>query len=83
MKVARVDEGFGLNVEFHAPGPAQRHCIAATWNANYYELASVHSDVQNAQPTVYEGEYSYMIDTIDEYGHVAVSDCPSLGVEYD
>lgn len=83
MKVARVDKGFGLNVEFHAPGPAQRHCTAVTWNANYYELALVHSDVQNTQPTVYEGECSDMIDTIDEYGHVAMSDGPGLGVEYD
>ncbi|MFB6308195.1 MAG: mandelate racemase family protein [Haloarculaceae archaeon] len=83
MKLASVAEGFGLDVEFHAPGPAQRHCIAATRNANYYELALVHPDCQNTQPPVYEGDYSDMIDTIDDEGTVGVPDGPGLGVEYD
>ncbi|WP_248904776.1 mandelate racemase family protein [Halocatena marina] len=83
MKIARVAEGFGVDVEFHAPGPAQRHCIAATRNSNYYELALVHPDCQNTQPPVYSGGYSDMIDTIDENGTVAVPDGPGLGVEYD
>jgi len=42
MKTAHMAESFGLDVEFHAPGPAQRHCIAATRNSSYYELALVH-----------------------------------------
>lgn len=83
MKVARVAEGFGIDVEFHAPGPAQRHCIAATRNTNYYEMALVHPDTQNTQPPIYKGEYSDMIDTIDDRGHVTVPDGPGLGVEYD
>jgi len=83
MKVAHVAEGFGIDVEFHAPGPAQRHCIAATRNSNYYEMALVHPDTQNTQPPIYEGEYSDMIDTVDENGHVEVPDGPGLGVEYD
>nr|WP_311173472.1 enolase C-terminal domain-like protein [Halobellus sp. ZY16] len=83
MKIARVAEGFGTDVEFHAPGPAQRHCIAATRNANYYELALVHPDAPNTQPPVYEGEYSDMIDTIDNDGTVSVPIGPGLGVEYD
>jgi L-alanine-DL-glutamate epimerase-like enolase superfamily enzyme len=83
MKRARIAEGFGLDVEFHAPGPAQRHCIAATRNANYYELALVHPDCDNTQPPVYEGEYSDLIDTIDENGRVSVPDGPGLGVDYD
>lgn len=82
MKIARVAEGFGVDVEFHAPGPAQRHCIAATRNSNYYELALVHPDCQNTQPPVYD-TYSDMIDTIDEDGTVPVPDGPGLGVEYD
>ena len=83
MKRARVAEGHGIDVEFHAPGPAQRHCIAATRNTNYYELALVHPDAPNTQPPVYEGDYSDMIDTIDDDGTVEVPDGPGLGVDYD
>jgi len=83
MKIARMTEAFGLDVEFHAPGPAQRHCMAATRNTNYYELALVHPEVDNPIPPVYEGGYSDMIDTIDDDGTVAVPDGPGLGVEYD
>jgi L-alanine-DL-glutamate epimerase-like enolase superfamily enzyme len=83
MKRARIAEGHGLDVEFHAPGPAQRHCIAATRNTNYYELALVHPDVDNTQPPVYEGGYSDLIDTIDDDGTVRVPDGPGLGVDYD
>jgi len=83
MKLARVAEGFGLDVEFHAPGPAQRHCIAATRNANYYELALVGPDCPNTQPPVYEGDYSDMLDTVDGDGTVPVPDGPGLGVSYD
>ncbi|WP_331236482.1 enolase C-terminal domain-like protein [Natronorarus salvus] len=83
MKRTRVAEGLGLDVEFHAPGPAQRHCIAATRNANYYELALVHPDCANTQPPVYEGEYSDQLDAISSNGTVPVPDGPGLGVEYD
>jgi len=83
MKIAHAAEGFGLDVEFHAPGPAQRHCIAATRNANYYELALVHPDCQNTQPPVYDGEYSDLLDTVDDDGTVPVPDDPGLGVDYD
>ena len=83
MKVARMAEAFGLDVEFHAPGPAQRHCMAATRNTNYYEMALVHPECQNTQPPVYEGGYSDMIDAVDDDGTVPVPDGPGLGVEYD
>lgn len=83
IKIARVAEGFGLDVEYHAPGPAQRHCLAATRNANYYELALVHPDVQNPVPPVYTGGYSDLIETVDSEGMVSVPDGPGLGVEYD
>jgi L-alanine-DL-glutamate epimerase-like enolase superfamily enzyme len=83
MKIARVAEGFGTDVEFHAPGPAQRHCIAAVRNTNYYELALVHPDCENTQPPVYEGGYSDMIDAVSSDGTVSVPDGPGLGVEYD
>ncbi|AUV80360.1 mandelate racemase [Salinigranum rubrum] len=83
MKVAHMAEGFGLDVEFHAPGPAQRHCIAATRNANYYEMALVHPIAQNTPPPVYKGDYSDMFDAIDDDGTVPVPDDPGLGVDYD
>lgn len=83
MKIARMTEGFGLDVEFHAPGPAQRHCIAATRNANYYEMALVHPECQNTPPPVYEGGYSDFIDTVDDKGTVSVPTDPGLGVSYD
>lgn len=82
MKIARMAEAFGVDVEFHAPGPAQRHCIAATRNANYYELALVHPEVQNTQPPVYKGEYSDLLEDIED-GTVSVPDGAGLGVEYD
>ena len=84
MKVARMAEGFGLDCEFHASGPAQRHCIAATRNANYYELALVHPDCENTPPPVYEGEYTDgLADAIDDEGTVPVPAGPGLGVRYD
>jgi L-alanine-DL-glutamate epimerase-like enolase superfamily enzyme len=83
MKRVAIAEGFGLDVEFHAPGPAHRHCIAATRNTNYYEMALVHPDCSNTPPPVYEGDYSDSIDTVDEDGTVGVPDGPGLGVEYD
>ncbi|ADB61697.1 Mandelate racemase/muconate lactonizing protein [Haloterrigena turkmenica DSM 5511] len=83
MKVVHMAEAFGLDVEFHAPGPAHRHCIAATRNTNYYELALVHPDCDNTTPPIYEGGYSDQLDAIDENGRVEVPDGPGLGVDYN
>jgi L-alanine-DL-glutamate epimerase-like enolase superfamily enzyme len=83
MKIARAAESFGLDVEFHAPGPAQRQCIAATRNANYYEMALVGPKCENTQPPVYLGDYVDQLETIDSEGTVPVPDGPGLGVEYD
>jgi len=83
MKVAHVAEGFGLDVELHAPGPAQRHCIAATRNTNYYEMALVHPDCANTVPPIYAGEYDDRLDSVDENGTVPVPHDPGLGVDYD
>ncbi|NUC70991.1 mandelate racemase [Haloterrigena sp. SYSU A558-1] len=83
MKVVHMAEAFGLDVEFHAPGPAHRHCIAATRNTNYYELALVHPDCDNTTPPLYEGGYSDQLEAIDENGRVEVPDGPGLGVDYD
>ncbi|GGJ01647.1 galactonate dehydratase [Halobellus salinus] len=82
-KLAHVAEGFGLDVEYHAPGPAQRHLMAATRNSNYYELALVHPNARNPIPPVYKGDYNDQIDAIDDEGTVPVPDDPGLGVDYD
>ncbi|MFC7018777.1 MULTISPECIES: enolase C-terminal domain-like protein [Haloarcula] len=83
MKVANVAEGFGLDVEYHAPGPAQRQVMAATRNSNYYEMALLHPEVENPVPPVYKGDYSDTFDSIDDEGTVPVPDGPGLGVDYD
>ena len=82
MKVAHAAEGFGLDVEIHAPGPAQRHCLAAIRNANYYELGLVHPKAPSSSPPFYTN-YSDDLDAIDENGHVPIPDGPGLGVEID
>jgi L-alanine-DL-glutamate epimerase-like enolase superfamily enzyme len=82
MKIAHIAEGYGLDIEFHAPGPAQRHCIAAIRNTNYYELALVHPDCTNTQPPVYKEWYSDMLADFED-GTVQVPDGPGLGVSYN
>lgn len=85
MKIARAAEGHGLDVEYHLAGPAQRHCMAATRNSNYYELGLVHpnSPTVHTESPVYQGEYTDRIDAIDSDGTVGVPDGPGLGVKYD
>jgi len=83
IKRARIAEGFGLDIETHAPGPAHRHYIAGIRNANYYEVALVHPDCKNTQPPIYKCGYSDMLDTVADDGTVPVPDGPGLGVEYD
>lgn len=82
MKIARAAEGFGVDVEFHAPGPARRHCMAATRNANYYEMALVHPECPLPAPPVY-ADYRDGLEVIDDSGTVGVPDGPGLGVTYD
>jgi L-alanine-DL-glutamate epimerase-like enolase superfamily enzyme len=84
MKVARMTEGFGLDVEPHGPGPAMRHCMAAIRNTNYYEMGLVHPDLDRTfAPPIYAGEYADRLDAVDAEGTVPVPDGPGLGVEID
>ena len=84
MKIAHAAEGLGLDIEFHSPGPAQRQCIAAIRNTNYYELSGSHSKTgnQNYIP-VYKDDYRDDMDASDKSGHFPVPQGPGLGVEYD
>lgn len=82
MKLAHVAEGFGLDCEIHAPGPAPRHCMASTRNTNYYELGLVHPKVPGpkAQRPIYADDYSDDLDSVDANGCVHVPEGPGLGV---
>ncbi len=82
MKLAHAAEGFGLDCEIHAPGPAPRHCMAAIRNTNYYELGLVHPKLaRGKQPSpLYQTEYSDSLDSVDAQGHVPVPTGPGLGV---
>ena len=83
MKVARVAEGFGLDVELHGPGPAMRQCMAAIRNTNYYEMGLVHPGWDHRLgPDIYE-EYTDGLEAVDDRGHVPVPDGPGLGVTFD
>ncbi len=84
MKVAHAAEGLGMDIEFHSPGPAQRQCVAAIRNTNYYELSGSHPKVRNQNYVpVYRDDYRDDLDAADENGHFPVPQGPGLGVEYD
>ena len=84
MKIAHSAEGYGMDVELHIAGPAQRHCMAAMRNSNFYEMGLVHPKLPNiANPPVYACDYADQLESIDENGCVDVPTGPGLGVEYD
>lgn len=82
MKLAHAAEGFGLDCEIHAPGPAHRHCMASIRNTNYYELGLVAPglDRRSAHMPVYADGYSDDLESVDRNGCVAVPTGPGLGV---
>lgn len=82
LKIAHAAEGFGLDAEIHAPGPAHRHLMASIRNTNYYELGLVHPKMAETSPPVYR-DYSDALDAIDADGCVPVPQGPGLGVELD
>lgn len=83
LKVAHIAEGFGVDAEVHAAGPAQRHLMAALRNANYYEMALVHPKVPYSRNAIYACDYRDGLDAIDENGCVDVPTGPGLGVTYN
>ena len=84
MKIAHSAEGYGMDVELHIAGPAQRHCMAAMRNSNFYEMGLVHPKLTNiACPPVYACGYEDELETIDADGCVPVPQGPGLGVTYD
>ena len=79
MKIARLAEAFGIDVEFHVGGPSHLHCLSAVRNNNYHEHGLVHP------------KFDWMIamglkgytEQVDANGKIAVPDGPGLGVEID
>jgi L-alanine-DL-glutamate epimerase-like enolase superfamily enzyme len=83
MKLAHIAEGFGVDCEIHASGPAHRHCMAAIRNTNFYELALVGPGCKNAIPPVYTCGYSEQLEDVAPDGTFPVPQGPGLGVTYD
>ena len=84
MKIARLAEALGMDVELHAAGPAQRQCMASIRNTNYYEVTLLHPVVGNpVLPPVYACDYSDELDCVDADGNVPLPAGPGLGVTYD
>ena len=84
MKIAHAAEGFGMDVELHIAGPAQRQCMAAMRNSNFYEMGLVHPRLSNiANLPVYACDYSDELDSVDSEGCVTLPEGPGLGVTYD
>jgi L-alanine-DL-glutamate epimerase-like enolase superfamily enzyme len=84
MKLAHASEALGIDIEFHGPGPAQRQCMAAVRNTNYYEMGLVHPQAPASHPAQLYGDgYRDTLDAIDPEGCVAVPQGPGLGVTID
>jgi L-alanine-DL-glutamate epimerase-like enolase superfamily enzyme len=83
MKTAHLAEAFGLDCEVHAAGPAQRHCMAAMRNSNWYELSLVAPGVRNPVPPVFGSGYSDDLEAVGADGCFAAPTGPGLGVDYD
>jgi L-alanine-DL-glutamate epimerase-like enolase superfamily enzyme len=84
MKLAHASEALGIDIEMHGPGPAQRQCMAAIRNTNYYEMGLVHPKTGASSCVGLYGEaYEDSLDAIDDAGHVPVPQGPGMGVSID
>jgi L-alanine-DL-glutamate epimerase-like enolase superfamily enzyme len=83
MKIASFCGALGLDVQYHACGPAHRAVMAATPNTHFYEMALIGPGMPNAVPPVYGEGYSDQPESIGKDGCVPVPDGPGLGVSYD
>jgi L-alanine-DL-glutamate epimerase-like enolase superfamily enzyme len=84
MKTAHAAESLGIDMEVHASGPAQRHCMAAIRNTNYYELGLLDPASGNPlHPPVYADDYVEDLTAVGSDGCVGLPEGPGLGVSYD
>jgi L-alanine-DL-glutamate epimerase-like enolase superfamily enzyme len=79
MKIARVAEAFGTDVEFLVGEPAHLHCLSAVRNTNYFEHALVHP--QDLEWMASQG-FTTDVPRVNN-GFVSVPDGAGLGVEID
>jgi len=81
MKIAHACEALGIDIELHGPGPAQRQCMAAIRNTNYYEMGLLHPKAPASHPEhLYLDGYADALDAVDANGCVPVPQGPGLGV---
>ena len=80
MKLAHACEALGIDIEFHGPGPAQRQCMAAIRNTNYYEMGLLHPKAPASHAANLYIDYQDDLEAIDPQGHVATPQGPGLGV---
>lgn len=83
LKVGHFCQSLGLDVQYHACGPAHRAIISATPNTHFYEMALIGPDMPNAIAPVYGPDYSDQQESIGTDGCVPVPDGVGLGVTYD
>lgn len=83
MKIVHFAQALGLDVQFHACGPAHRAVMAATSNTHFYEMALIGPGMPNAVPPVYRCGYSDQPEQVGGDGCVPVPEGPGLGVDYD
>lgn len=83
MKMAHFAEAIGLDIELHAPGPAQRACLSAIRNTSFYELSMVGPGRGLFAGGYFACGYSDALDDVAPDGTVPVPDGPGLGVVYD
>jgi len=84
MKLAHACEALGIDIELHGPGPAQRQCMAAIRNTNYYEMGLIHPKAPaSGDIPIYKGDYRDALDAVDRNGRIPVPQGPGLGVEID
>jgi len=83
MKLAHAAEGLGIDIEFHGPGPAVRHCMTSIRNTNYYEMGLVHPKVPQGTFFPLYLNYRDGLDAIDDKGCVYAPEGPGLGATLD
>lgn len=83
IKTAHMAESFGIDVECHACGPAQRQLMGAVRNTNFYELAELGPKLGNILPHCYADGYRDEFDSIDQDGYIHIPQGSGLGVVYD
>lgn len=89
LKCAHAAESFGVDVQLHGPGPAQRALMASIRNTTYYEMGLVHPKLGRGGRIapylgqIYLGDYRDGLDAVDRDGCVPVPTGPGLGTDLD